>query len=273
MDVPQRRAAWALLDAALSAEGIAKVEGVLALEAILQSTARDKAYRDPENYALALFGRPGREPWAWRFEGHHVSLTLTIVPEVGLAVTPGFFGANPFSGQVVPGPHGGLAGVLEGQSGLAFEIVRGLGEADLRRTLIDVASPADIITGPGRERTLRQPTGLPLAAMAPPIRQRTVALLEAFFAHLAPELASAQMRHLREAGLDAVHFAWAGATTPDRLHYYRLHGPTLVIEYDRTDRDHAHAVWHDPTNLFGEDHLRRHHAAAHGLSGGDSSPP
>jgi hypothetical protein len=213
---------------------------------------------------LALFGRPGPSPWAWRFEGHHVSLTLTVVPGIGLAVTPSFFGANPFSGRVVPGPHGGLAGVLESQSGLAFEIVNGLAEASLRRALIDVASPADIVTGPGRERALREPAGLPLDAMPPSLQQRAIALLESFFSHLAPELASAQARHLRDAGLGTTRFAWAGATNPDRLHYFRLHGPTLVVEYDRTDRDHAHAVWHDPTNPFGEDHLRGHHEAAHG---------
>lgn len=264
MSETQRRAVWRLLDAVLSAKGSAKVKGVLALEAILQDGTRDKAYRDPENYALALFGRPGPAPWAWRFEGHHVSLTLTIVPEVGLAVTPRFFGANPFSGRVVPAaPGGGLAGVLERESALAFEIVQGLDAADLRQALIAAASPADIVSGPGRERALREPAGLPLDAMPATLRHRATSLLETFFSHLAPELARAQMRHLEEAGLGALRFAWAGATTPDRLHYYRLHGPTLIIEYDRTTADHAHAVWHDPINLFGEDHLRRHHRTAH----------
>ena len=60
---------------------------------------------------------PGPAPWAWRFEGHHVSLTLTMVPGVGIAVTPHFLGANPFSGQVVADGHGGLARVLEREFG------------------------------------------------------------------------------------------------------------------------------------------------------------
>ena len=75
---------------------------MLALEAILQERTANKAYRDPLNYALAIFGRPGDGPWAWRFEGHHVSLTLTVVPGIGIAVTPHFFGANPFSGRWSP---------------------------------------------------------------------------------------------------------------------------------------------------------------------------
>jgi Protein of unknown function (DUF3500) len=266
MGEAQRKAAWTLVDAALSAEGAAKARGVLALEAILQERTANKAYRDPENYALALFGEPGRGPWAWRFEGHHLSLTLTVVPAIGIAVTPHFLGANPLSGRVVPDAraHGGLARVLERESTLAFEIVNGLDAKALRQATIAAGSPADIVAGPGRELALRgEPAGLPLDAMAAEPRARAEALLETFFGHLHRDLAAPVLARVREAGLGSVRFAWAGATTPDRLHYYRLHGPALILEYDKTDSDHAHSVWHDPTNLFGEDHLRAHHEAAH----------
>lgn len=263
MRASQRRLTWRLVELALSTEGTAKAHGVLALEAILQERTANKAFRDPLNYALALFGSPGHGPWSWRFEGHHLSLTLTIVPGIGLGVTPHFLGANPFSGEVVRHGHGGLARVLEQESALAFAVIQGLAPALLRQAVIADRSPADIVSGPGRELALRTPSGLPLAAMPEPLRLQAVALIETFFGHLAPELARSVAAKLREAGLDALRFAWAGATTPDGLHYYRLHGPTLILEYDRTEPDHAHSVWHDPTNLFGEDHLRRHHEAAH----------
>jgi Protein of unknown function (DUF3500) len=263
MTEAQRTAAWRLVDLALSSEGAAKTRGVLALEALLQERTANKAYRDPLNYALAIFGRPGDGPWAWRFEGHHVSLTLTIVPGIGLAVTPHFFGANPFSGQVTPNGHGGLAGVLERESALAFELVGGLGGADLDQVMIAPEAPPDFLTRPGRERSLARPVGLPLEAMPEGQRARAVALIELFFDHLHRDLAGPIKRRTREAGIGSIRFAWAGGTTPDRLHYYRLHGPTLLIEYDRTDVDHAHSVWHDPTNHFGEDHLRAHREAAH----------
>lgn len=259
----QQSAAWALVDCLLSAHGAAKARGVLALEAMLQERTANKAYRDPGNYALALFGLPGPDPWGWRFEGHHVSLTLTLAPRIGIAVTPHFFGANPFSGRVVPDGHGGLAPLLAQESALAFAIVGGLGATELRRAVIASESPPDFITGPGREASLRQPVGLRLGDMAAPARERVVVLLETFFGHLRRELADVAMARVREAGLDEIHFAWAGGTTPDRLHYYRLHGPTLLVEYDKTEADHAHAVWHDPSNHFGEDHLRAHRLAAH----------
>ncbi|MEK0085162.1 DUF3500 domain-containing protein [Benzoatithermus flavus] len=264
MRAPQKKLVWALVDAALGVEGAAKARGVLALEAILHARTSDKAYRDPENYAIALFGEPGRGPWGWRFEGHHLSLNLTLVPNVGIAVTPHFLGANPFSGAVVPDPsHGRLVRVLEQESALAFAIVNGLDDDALRRAVIAVDSPADIVGGPGRELHLREPQGLPLDVMPAEQRNRALALLETFFGHLAPELARPVMDRVREAGIDRLRFAWAGATDPSGLHYYRLHGPTLIVEYDKTDRDHAHSVWHDPTNLFGEDHLRHHRRTAH----------
>jgi Protein of unknown function (DUF3500) len=245
--------------------GAAKARGVLALEAILQERTSNKAYRDSLNYALALFGEPGpRGPWGWRFEGHHVSLTLTVVPGIGVAVTPHFLGANPLSGRVVPDGHGGLARVLEQESALPFAILHGLPPARRREAVIAAEAPPDFITRPGREDSLREPVGLALDAMPAAARDRAAALLDLFFDRLHPELAGPSKRRVREAGLGAIRFAWAGADTPDGLHYYRLHGPTVLIEYDRTELDHAHAVWHDPTNRFGEDHLRAHREAAHG---------
>lgn len=259
----QAAACWALVESALGPAGAAKARGVLDLEAILQERTANKAYRDPLNYAIALFGRPGHGPWAWRFEGHHVSLTFTITPGIGVAVTPHFFGANPFSGQVIPDGRGGLARVLERESALAFAIMGGLRAGEQARAVIAPEPPPDFLTGPGRERSLAEPTGLPLGDMAGAQRAQATTLIELFFDHLQPDLAEPIKRRTREAGIGGIRFAWAGGTTPDRLNYWRLHGPTLLIEYDRTDTDHAHSVWHDPTNHFGEDHLRAHHEAAH----------
>ena len=52
---------------------------------------------------------------------------------------------------------------------------------------------------------------------------------------------------------------------PHRPHYYRLHGPRFLVEYDNTQdgANHIHAVWRDPTGDFGEDLLRAHLAHEH----------
>jgi hypothetical protein len=79
------------------------------------------------------------------------------------------------------------------------------------------------------------------------------------------ELAEQELRRMREAGLERVHFAWAGPLEPGRAHYYRVHGPTLLIEYDNTQNNanHIHSVWHDPKRDFGLDLLRAHYEQGH----------
>src|SRR5207248_8692396 len=62
-----------------------------------------------------------------------------------------------------------------------------------------------------------------------------------------------------------LHFAWAGSPERWKHHYYRLAGPRFLVEYDNTQNDanHAHSVWRDPANDFGDDLLRRHLAQDH----------
>jgi hypothetical protein len=79
------------------------------------------------------------------------------------------------------------------------------------------------------------------------------------------ELAEQELGRMRAAGPTLIHFAWAGPVEPGKPHYYRLHGPTLLIEHDNTQNDanHIHSVWHDPRRDFGLDLLRAHYEHGH----------
>jgi len=135
----------------------------------------------------------------------------------------------------------------------------------LRRMLIGDRSLGDIVSGPGRTEGLGAPVGLPLADMTGDQRGGAVKLVEEYARNMRGELAEEELRHLHEAGLGRVFFAWAGPLTPGQAHYYRLHGPTLLIEYDNTQNDanHIHSVWRDPRNDFGADLLRAHYQSSH----------
>ncbi|WP_119462230.1 DUF3500 domain-containing protein [Rhodospirillaceae bacterium SYSU D60014] len=264
MDEAQRERAWALVGTALSETGYRKARGVVDLEAILGELTGEVDRRDRLNYAVALFGTPGSaEPWSWRVEGHHLSLTFTIVPDEGVAATPTFFGANP--NQVPDGHrHAGLR-ILADEQDLAFALVQGLEAVQREAAVIADRSMGDILTGPGREQSLRTPAGLPLADMSEAQRDGMMHLLGAYVGNMEQAVAGRQWTRIREAGVERLHFAWAGSLAPGRPHYYRIHGPTLVIEYDNTQNgaNHAHSVWHDPQDAFGDDLLRRHHEDAH----------
>ena len=68
-------------------------------------------------------------------------------------------------------------------------------------------------------------------------------------------MAAKELAEIRGASLRQIHFAWSGSTGRGEGHYYRIHGPTFIIEYD----NHIHTVWHSLNNDFGLDTLRRHY--------------
>jgi hypothetical protein len=53
------------------------------------------------------------------------------------------------------------------------------------------------------------------------------------------------------------NFAWSGATTNGAA-YFRIQGPTLVIEYaPQNSVDHIHTIYRDPTNDYGAKFARK----------------
>ncbi len=264
MTAPQRAAAWRLVETGLSAAGLAKARGQLELERVLGELEGREAFRDPGNYALAVFGEPAPDrPWGWRLEGHHLSLGVTVVPGEAPAVTPAFFGANP---AVVPHDHREAgAELLAGERELGFALVESLDGEPFARALIAAEAPRDILTGPGSERRLAEVEGVPFAALGDGQRALGWRLVQAFLRHLRDDLRAVEEEKIRAAGLDRLHFAWAGSMRLGAPHYFRLHGPRTVIEYDNVQNgaNHVHTVWHDPMDVFGEDRLARHHRVAH----------
>ena len=265
MDDRQRAAAHALLRAALSDVGYRKATDIMGLENVLRAIERVRRFdRDPDNYAWSVFGDPeggAGTPWGFRVEGHHLSLNFAFAGATA-AVTPAFLGANP--ARVPSGPLEGLR-VLGAQEDLARELIRGLGAPERDRAIIAARSLGDIVTGPGRAEALRTPAGLPIGEMAAPHRALAERLIEEFVGNLRTELAEAQRARIREARLETIHFAWAGPVEPGHAHYFRLHGPRLLVEHDNTQNDanHVHSVWRDPGRDFALDLLGEHYRSGH----------
>jgi hypothetical protein len=263
MPAPARAAAHELMKASLSAVGYTKAVNVVQLEAVVRQIETFGLSRDPENYAFTVFGSPGASaPWSWRVEGHHLSLNFTLVPGQPVAMTPAFLGANP--AEVPSGPRKGQR-ALAAEQDLGRALARSLSEPQRARSVIAAQSLGDIVTGPGRADSLAAPVGLALADMTGDQRTLAARLIEEYARNMRSELAEQELRRIGEAGVERVHFAWAGPLEVGRAHYYRLHGPTLLIEYDNTQNNanHIHSVWHDPKRDFGLDLLRAHYERGH----------
>jgi len=217
--------------------------------------------RDPEKYYVSIFGMPDAAgQWGWRLEGHHLSLNFSLVPGRAISVTPAFFGANP--AEVPSGPQRGQRTLADEQD-LAFTLVRGVDAGLKTRLVIAADSPGDIVSGPGRAESLKTPAGVALGELTAEQRALAVRLIETYARNMRTDIADDELRRLREAGVENVRFAWAGPIDPRQPHYYRLHGPTLLIEYDNSQNraNHVHSVWHDPRNDFGVDPLRAHYGS------------
>ena len=259
MPAAARTAAHELMKSSLSAAGYGKATDIIRLEEVLRRLETIGLMRDPENYAFTVFGTPGSSaPWGWRVEGHHLSLNFLITPGEPVAMTPAFLGANP--AQVPSGPQKG-ARALPAEEDLARALVSSLTEAQRSRTIIAARSLGDIVSGPGRADSLATPAGLPLADMSSDQRQQAVRLVEEYARNMRTELAEQELSRMRQADPTRIHFAWAGSIEAGKAHYYRLHGPTLLIELDNTQNDanHIHSVWHDPQRDFGLDALKAHY--------------
>jgi basic membrane lipoprotein Med (substrate-binding protein (PBP1-ABC) superfamily) len=85
-------------------------------------------------------------------------------------------------------------------------------------------------------------------------------VIDVYAGFMADDVAAERMAALRKAGVDAITFAWAGGTARGEKHYYRVQGPTFLIEYDNAQNDgnHIHSVWRDFGGDFGRDLLREH---------------
>jgi Protein of unknown function (DUF3500) len=259
LDVAARKAAHRLLATALSPGAYAQAMAVLALEEVLDRREGWARGRHSDDYRVVVFGDPGDDAFGWRFEGHHLSVTMTVA---GDAVSPAplFLGANParvdHAGRPVLRP-------LAVEEDLGREALLAMTPAARRRAVVADTAPADIRSGvAARASAAIEPAGVPVADLPVGVRALVEQLLAVYLTRLPDDLAAAEDRRLDRG---ALHFAWEGPPGPRSRHYYRLQAPDLLIEYDNTtdDGNHAHTVLRRPLSDFGDDVLAAHHADAH----------
>jgi len=264
LDAAQKHLAHAFLSAGLSQRGYMKAATVMSLEKILHELeGGTRQVRDSELYYFTIFGEPSESvTWGWRVEGHHLSLNFTVVRGELIAWAPSFFGANP--AEVPQGPRQGLR-ALRLEEDLARELVKSLDAKQKAVAVIEEKAPADILARPDKSSDIGPPKGLPYSQMNKKQAELLAALLDEYAGNMPEELAQARLAAVRKAGLDKIYFAWAGPLERGQGHYYRVQGPTFLIEYDNTQNNanHIHSVWRDFNGDFGKDLLAAHYKESH----------
>lgn len=266
LSVAQQHLAHGLLGTALSHRGHLKATTIMSLEQVLQDMEgpNRRFPRDPGIYHVSIFGTPGAQgTWGWRFEGHHLSINLTLAHGKVVSGTPNFMGSNP--AEVRVGSRQGLR-ALGAEEDLGRDLLTSLPAALQAKAIIDAKAPDDILTSNARKAQLGDPRGITLADMPEASRAKALQLLREYVGRLRDDVASAEVEKIEKAGTQNIRFAWAGSVAKGQRHYYRLVGPTFLLEYDNTQNDanHIHAVWRNPDNDFGLDVLADHLRNAHG---------
>jgi hypothetical protein len=254
-----RKAAHRLLATGLSEHAYAQAMGIVALEEVLDRRESWRRGRHSGDYWVNVFGDPaGDQPWSWRFEGHHLSVTMTVAQDE-ISPAPVFLGANPacvsYAGRPVSRP-------LAPEEDLVRALLDAMGETGRSAAVVARQAPDDIHTSTNpRARAGIEPLGIPAARLGPSARAVLAQLVALYLDRLPAELSAREAS--RAAGAE-LHFAWEGPLTPGARHYYRVQSDDLLIEYDTTDDgNHAHTVLRRPRSDFGGDMLAAHYRQAH----------
>jgi len=271
MTEAQRTLAHNLMKAGLSQRGYMTATSIMQLEEVLgvieqaarAATGRSEGgpgglRRDPVKYFVSVFGTPSTtNNWGWRVEGHHVSLHFTVVKGRLVSSTPTMFGSNP--AEVKSGPKQGLR-VLAAEEDSARELLMALDATQRTTAVFNTTALSEILTTNKPQVTPLEQAGLTAGAMNARQRELLMKVIDVYAGFMADDIAAERLAAIKKAGIEKISFAWAGAAERGQKHYYRIQGPTFLIEYDNAQNDgnHIHSVWRDFNGDFGRDLLREH---------------
>ena len=262
LNAKQRKSVENFLKTGLSNQGRLKVTAIRELETILREITGNPI-RDAELYYFAIFGTPSNEEaWGWRMEGHHISLNYTIIDGKMIATAPQFFGANP--AEVKEGPHKGLR-VLHAEEDSARKLFDSLDDEQKSIALFRKEVFKEIVTKNLPKVSALEVAGILAADLDKKQTKLLLELIQVYADAMPADLATERLKKIKDAGIMKIHFGWAGSVKRGEKHYYRVQGPSFLIEYcnRQSNANHIHVVWRDFNGDFGRDilreHLRKHH--------------
>jgi hypothetical protein len=260
LTAPKRESALAVVAAALSRAGYEKVTNIMNADEVLKNagggrTGGRQGGAGPgggirfglDEYYIALLGPPSATaPWLIQFGGHHLAINVTVVGSNNV-LTPSLPAAQParyvLNGQTIR--------PLGNENDKGFALINALDAAQQKQAILSY-DVKDLVLGPGADGKVIQPEGILASAMNPRQQALLLDVIHEWVGILNDEGASAKMAEVR-ANLGRTYFAWSGATTNGSLAYYRIQGPTVIIEYapQQGDLQHIHTIYRDPTNDYG----------------------
>ncbi|HWY88136.1 MAG TPA: DUF3500 domain-containing protein [Gemmataceae bacterium] len=248
----QRKAVMTLLSVTLSKMGYEKILGIMDGDEVLKNAGGGggPAFGRDEFYVSFLGTPSATTPWMLQFGGHHLALNVTFVGEQGV-MTPSLIAVQPARYSL----NGRTVRPLGRETDKAFELVGSL-NANQRKEAVLGFQMHDLVLGPGHDGETIQPEGIKASALTDRQQQMLLELVAEWSGIIHDTAAAEKMIEIK-ANLADTWFAWSGPTEPGSAAYFRVQGPTVVIEYapQRLGGDptqHIHTMYRDFTNDYGK---------------------
>jgi hypothetical protein len=252
----QRETVMRILAAATSQRGYEKITRIIEAEEWLNHTEHPtNLIFGSDEFYLSILGRPSTtEPWLLQFGGHHLALNITIIGDQDV-LTPSLIAVQPARYLV----QGRTIRPLGNENDKAFTLINALDKSQRQQAILDTQM-RDLVLGPGQDERTIQPEGIKASAFNEAQQAMLLDLVYEWVGIINDGAAAAKMAEIKE-NLAETWFAWSGPTENGRPAYFRIQGPTVVIEYapqsifgDATQ--HIHTIYRDPTNDYGRKLLK-----------------
>jgi len=283
---PQRASVMALLSVALSRDGLRKVNDIIRGDEVLRQTQGGRGggragggaaplqavvqggqpqgrggrggpggggtQFGQDEYYLAFVGTPSTNaPWMLQFGGHHLAINLTMAGS-DATLAPSLPAAQPATYSV----EGRSVRPLGRENDKGFALINALDAAQRAQAILPYRV-ADLVLGAGQDGRTIQPEGIRASALTAPQQTMMWELVREWVGIMNDAYAEPRMTELRS-DFRETYFAWSGPTENGSAAYFRIQGPTLVIEYaPQGGVDHIHTIYRDPTNDYGVKYARK----------------
>ena len=272
MSEAQRKAAFALIGASLSARGLKLTQDIMKLNHTLAELNNNDFEQYGEwLYHLTVMGTPSpTEPWGWQLDGHHLIVNYFVLGDQ-VVMTPFFVGSEPV--VATSGKYAGTR-ILQEEQDQGLAMMTALDQAQRKKAILEASKTGNNnLTEAFRDNAVIPYAGVRGSELNEAQRRRLLDLIALYVNNMDQGHARVKMQDV-ERHLDTTRFAWVGGTGPSSVFYYRIHSPVILIEFDHQrpanlrhltaspdlpQRQHIHVVVRTPNgNDYGKDLLRQH---------------
>lgn len=270
MTEKQRKAAFDLMGASLSVEGLKLSKDIMKLNHTLGEINDNFEEYGEWLYWMTIMGEPSEtEPWGWQIDGHHLIINYFVLGDQ-VVMTPFFVGSEPVIAEM--GKYKGIE-ILQNEQNAGLKMMQSLNDDQKSAAVIEVSKDGNNnLTEAFKDNVVIDNEGVQVSSFTREQKDQMLSLIMLYVDNMDEGHAKVKMVEV-EKYLDDTWFAWIGGSEEDAVYYYRIQSPVILIEFDHqrpvatrqlygndVHRQHVHAVVRTPNgNDYGKDLLRQHY--------------